>query len=567
MTRSAAGIRPDRVALFLWIVSACDGPAETRALAAPARDDTVAGAWFRDATARSGIDFVHVIGAERRWWFPEIMGSGLGWADVDADGDLDLYAVQSGDLAHPGDARGANRMFANRGDGTFVTLASGAEDRGYGMGCAFGDFDADGRVDLYVTNVGPNALYRNAGAGRFEDVTGSARTGDARWGTSCAFLDHDADGDLDLFVVNYVNWSPEREIRCSSASALRDYCSPKNYNAPAADVLYRNDGDGTFTDVSRASGILASFGNGLGISVADFDADGHLDVYVANDLMPNQLWLGRPGGRFEDEALLRGCAVDADGKSEAGMGCVAFDHGDDGDPDVFVTHLEGETNTLYENRAGEFADRMDALGLGSASLAFTGFGVGAHDFDHDGRLDVLVANGRVTRSRAAADPVSPAAFAEENQLFRGVADGRFEVLPTAVGVSSAVPGTSRGAAFGDVDGDGDVDVAYSDNGGALRLLENLAGARGHWIGLRVRARDGTDALGARVRIDFGGQTRWRTVQTAYGYCSSNEPRVHFGLGDHAGPVRVAVHWPDGSRQELGELGADTLHELRPLAGR
>jgi hypothetical protein len=521
-------------------------------------------AWFADATASSGVAFTHVAGAERRWWFPEIMGSGLGLADVDADGALDLYAVQSGDLAAPGSPAGENRLFRNRGDGRFedVTARSGAGDRGYGMGCAFGDADGDGRVDLYVTNLGPNALYRNLGSCRFEEATARAGTGDPRWGTSAAFFDPDADGDLDLFVVNYVNWARARELECTSPDGRRDYCSPKNYNAPAVDVLYQNDGDGTFRDVSAASGIARAFGNGLGLAVADFDLDGNLDVYVANDQMPNQLWLGRGDLTFADEALLRGCAVDANGRSEASMGAVAFDHGDDGDADVFLTHLDGETNTFYENRGGEFADRTDALALGNPSLASTGFGVGAHDFDQDGRLDLFVANGRVTR---ATGRDGPAAFAQPNQLYRGRADGRFEELPGALLGAPGPPGASRGAAFGDWDGDGDVDLALLDNGGALQLLVNRAGARGHWLGLSILERRGLPALGARVRLAWGAEVRWRTVQSAYGYLSSSEPRVHLGLGAHAGTVDARVTWVDGEERDFGALAVDRLHVLeRPL---
>lgn len=523
-------------------------------------------AWFEEVAARAGLDFTHVAGTKRRFWLPEIMGSGLGFADVDQDGNLDLYVVQGGDLVERGTEAGENRLFRNLGNRTFedATREAGVGDRGYGMGCAFGDADGDGRVDLYVTNLGPNALYRNGDRARFEDVTARWGVGDPRWGTSAAFLDYDADGDLDLFVVNYLNWSSEREIECKSPGDLRDYCSPKNFNAPASDVLYRNEDGLGFTDVSEASGLTRTFGNGLGLACADFDQDGHLDVYVANDLMPNQLWLGRGDGTFRDEALLRGCAVNADGQSEAGMGCLALDHDDDGDQDLFLTHLNGQTNTFYENEGELFVDHTDALGLGIASLPFTGFGVGAHDFDHDGRLDLFVANGRVTRDTG---PQNSPVFDQPNQLFRGVTGGRFEEVRPPGGTPVLLLGTSRGAAFGDYDNDGDVDIAYVDNGEPLRLLENCAGGGAQWIMLRLLEHDGVDALGARVRVTSAGHDQERTVQTAYSYCSSNDPRLHFGLGAAAEPVEAQVRWIDGQEERFSNLETERSHVLIRGRGR
>ncbi len=536
------------------IASACSGGDAARG-----PGGTAGPAWFEEVSARAGIDFRHVPARERRYQFPEIMGSGLGLADVDGDGFLDLYCVQSGDLAGPREDTPGNRLFRNRRDGTFedATARAGVGDRGYGMGCAFGDADGDGHVDLYVTNVGPNVLYHNLGDGTFEDATARAGVGDPRWGTSSAFVDHDADGDLDLFLLNYVNWSAEREIECGSAYARRDYCSPLNYNAPAAPVLYRNEGNLAFTDVSEAAGITRTFGNGLGLSCGDFDQDGRMDIYVANDLMPNQLWLGNEDGTFRDAAVLAGCAVDGDGKSEAGMGCVAFDHQQDGDLDLFMTHLGNETNTLYENQAGRFTDRTDPAGLGLPSFPFTGFGVGVADFDHDGLLDVYVANGRVTHSATAG----PATFDEEDQVYRGVDGSTFAELEPRGGVVPPLVGNSRGAAFGDYDNDGDVDVAVSDNGGRVSLLANVA-ARGHWIQLSVVTAAGSDALGAGVRVASAGRLFHRTVQAGYSYCSSNDPRVHVGLGASADPVEVTVRWTDGAEETFGPLPVDALYLLR-----
>ncbi len=548
-TRSPCRLRsgPLVAALVPWAGSGC-GPE-------PQADPI----WFEECARERGVEFVHVRG-EMRYLFPEIMGSGVALLDADDDGHLDLYLVQSGDLSGPSPA-GANRLYRNQGGGVFedVSAGSGAGDRGYGMGVACGDADQDGDTDLYVTNVGPNALLRNEGGMRFRDATASSGTGDPSWGTSAAFFDPDQDGDLDLYLVNYVNWAAHLEIECSTALG-RDYCSPNNYDSPAPDVLYENRGDGTFADVSRASGITSALGNGLGISIGDFDLDGWSDAYVANDQMPNQLWRNLGGLVFEDVALLAGCAVNGSGESEAGMGTVAADADQDGDLDVFITHLREEMNTLFVNEGGTFRDGTAAAGLGAPSLRYTGFGTGLHDFDHDGWLDVYVANGAVTRNRPAFDPADP--YAEPNLLFRGLGPGRFaEVVPQG-GTRTSVLGNSRGAAFGDLDDDGDVDVVVVENAGPVHVFENLRGARGHWIELRVRERSGADALGALVRLEQGTAVHWRPVHPAMSYGSSNDPRVHFGLGAATLDARVLVRFNDGAEEGFGPLAVDRIHELR-----
>jgi hypothetical protein len=523
--------------------------------------------WFREEARERGLDWVHVRGRTQRFWFPEIMGGGVGLLDQDGDGALDVYLVQSGDLAEPS-PDGANRLFRNLGGARFadVTATVGGGDPGYGMGCAVGDADQDGDPDVYVTNVGPNTLLLNDG-GTLGAAPLEAGVSDEGWGTSAAWVDIDADGDLDLYVVNYLRWSPEREIECHSPQGGRDYCSPTSYDAPARDVLYRNEGGGRFRDVSEAAGLGAAFGNGLGVASGDLDLDGWVDLYVANDMMPNQLWTNRGDGTFVDRALFSGCAVNRDGAAEAGMGAVALDVEDDGDLDLFVTHLRDETNTFYCNQGGRFSDQTSVLGLGGPSLPFTGFGVGFQDFDRDGTLDAYVANGAVTRGRRARDPSDP--YAEPNQLFRGVTDAagsvRFEELLPRGGTAEELLGSSRGAAFGDLDEDGDADVVVVDSGARVKLLLNQA-AGGHWIGLRVLERSGGDAEGARLTLECSGKRRYRWVTSGGSYCSASDARALCGLGADRAPTTVVVRWTDQSEERFGPLEPGRKHVLRRGTG-
>jgi len=518
--------------------------------------------WFREVAADAGINFEYVRATEIRFWFPEIMGGGGAMFDYDNDGDMDVYLVQGGELDKQRENPHSNRLFRNDGNGRFtdVTGAAGVGDRGYGMGCACADFDNDGNIDLYVTNVGPNVLYRNNGDGTFADVTSKARTGHPGWSTSAAFLDYDRDGHLDLFVTNYITWSPATELECVAGSGQRDYCKPNNYTAPAVDTLYHNNGDGTFSDVTEASGISRAFGNGLGVAIGDFNLDGRPDIYVANDGLPNQLWTQTENGRFVDEALLAGCALNMEGHAEAGMGVSAVDIEHDGDLDLFMTHLRDESNTFYINGGGMFDDFTPSTGLAAPSIGFTGFGMGFADFNNDALLDLYIANGRVGWAEMAPGADDP--YAESNQLFRGKGDGRFVELQPRGGTVRPLVSTSRAAVFGDYDNDGGVDVLVVNNKGRAHLLHNEAPDRRHHAMFRVLATDGGIALGAMVKVTAGGRSQWRHVQSAYSYCASNDPRVHVGLGDAERVDEVLVRWPDGSETKHGPFEADRLHVIR-----
>ena len=549
---------------LLFVLAACGKPAPEPGSAAPA---AAAAPWFEEVAGASGLAFRHQRCLTQRFWFPEIMGAGLCWLDYDGDGHSDLFVVQSGDLEPEGKPVEGCKLFRNLGNGRFedVTAGAGVAGHGYGMGCTAGDYDGDGLVDLYVSCYGPNILYHNEGGGKFRDVTVTAGVGDAGWGTSCGFADLDGDGDLDLFVVNYVRWRKETEVPCKSPYGERDYCAPNNYNAPSQCVLYVNDGNGRFHDGSAAAGLGAAFGNGLGLALADFDGDGRTDVYVSNDGMPNQLWINKGKGKFADEALLRGCAVNRNGASQASMGTVVADFDQDGDSDVFITNLRGESTTLYDNDGkGNLRDVSARTGMATASQPYTGFGDGAFDFDLDGVLDLFVVNGRVGFWKPYYSETD--LYAEPKQLFRGVDGKRFEEVPHG-GTASDLLGTSRGAAFADYDEDGDVDVAVVENNGPLRLLRNIAPRAGHWAQFDVRDRAGAPALQARVTLQSGARTLARDVRVCSSYASADEPVVHFGLGSIAALESVRVRWPDGTSESFGALAADERHVLRQGAGQ
>jgi hypothetical protein len=559
--------------------------------AAPPKDSTsppgadrlpaVSGDWFTDRAEASGLTFTHVNGMTGKFHYAEIIAPGAAMFDYDNDGDLDVYLVQGQSLDRPSspaaNARGG-RLFRNDltigQDGTRtlrftdVTDASGIHSRGYGMGVAAGDFNNDGCTDLYLTNLGPNQLFRNNCDGTFTDVSKQSRTDDPSWSVSASFLDYDRDGWLDLFVGNYLDWRAGSSMPCFSASGRPDYCSP-NVFQPQPSRLYHNNRDGSFTDVTEASGIAREFGPALGVSTADFNGDGWIDLYVANDGQPNQLWINQHDGTFRNTGLLSGTALSAHGKAKAGMGVDAGDFDNDGDEDLFVTNLTGEGNDLYVNDgSGLFEEQSARSGLGPASRAYTGFGTAWFDIDNDGWLDTLVVNGAVQTIEALRNVNDPFPLHQRKLLFRNLGNGRFEDATARGGAAFQLSEVSRGAAFGDIDNDGDVDVLVANNNGKPRLLINNVGSRNHWIGLRLVGRNGRDMLGARVGIVRGdGSTLWRRARTDGSYASASDPRVVVGLGQSAHVAGIRVRWPGGATEEWNADAVDRYVTLREGEGK
>jgi hypothetical protein len=518
------------------------------------------------------------------FYYPEIMPPGVALFDYDNDGDLDVFVVQGEMLGNkplsaakpppPGTLTG--RLFRNdlsiAADGTRqvhftdVTAASGIVTLGYSMGVATGDFNNDGCVDLYVTSLGRNQLFRNNCNGTFTDVSKASRTDDDGWSISAAFVDYDRDGWLDLFVGNYLNYSIEANVHCFSLSGSLDYCPPHVYR-PHPSHLYHNNRDGTFTDVTASAGMSHEFGPALGVSTADFNGDGWMDIYVANDGLPNQLWINQRDGTFKNTALLSGAALSPEGEAKSSMGIDAGDFDNDGDEDLFITELTGQGDDLYVNDGtGAFEDRSARAGIRLASLPFTGFGAGWFDFDNDGWLDLMTVNGAVTQNIEALARNEPFSLQQRKQVFRNLGNGLFTDVTKQAGAVFETAEVGRGLAFGDIDNDGDIDVLIGNDSGPLRLLVNNVGNRKHWVGLRLAgaAAGGKvrDMVGARVAVTRGdGLTVWRRARADGSYASASDPRVLVGLGDSTAPVTVRVIWPDGRREEVKGVAIDRYTTL------
>lgn len=544
---------------------------------------------FVDIAAEAGVPFQYFLGRAGGFHTTEVTASGVATLDYDNDGRFDLYFPQGGMLGSvtldqalfppaPGMEPLTDRLYRNvsepDADGRLVlrfrdvTAEAGLNELGYGMGVASGDIDNDGDVDLYVSNVGPNTLLRNRGDGTFEAVPNAGGAVADGWSVPPLFFDFDRDGFLDLFVGNYVEWNPDDPKRCFRVTGARDYCGPLAYKE-APDRLFRNRGDGTFEDVSVRAGLNTVFGSALGAVSFDANLDGWPDLYVSNDGRPNQLWINRQDGTFVDEAPQRGAAVNSVGYAEAGMGVESADLDGDGDFDIFLAHLLGETNTLYVNDGqGLFDDRSTASGLAVPSKWATAFGAVAIDFDNDGLLDLFTANGevRVIEEQARAGVEFP--LRQRNQLYRSEGGGRFvEVLPELAGPVFEREQVSRGAIAVDLDNDGDHELVVLNADGPAEVLVNQVGAASAWIGFRVVSKLGRDATGAVVTVGRGGAPALvRRVATDGSFASARDPRVLFGLGA-AAAESVEVLWPDGQRERWTGLDSGRYHQLQQGTGQ
>jgi hypothetical protein len=576
------------VAMLMLLFASCRERGErARAPAAGSPLDGVQ-EWFSDRAAETGLNFTHFNGMSGEFYYPEIMAPGVGVLDYDNDGDLDVYVAQ-GRMLGPGKTVAQallppagpmpleGRLYRNdldvRADGartlrfTDVTDASGIVARGYGMGVAVGDFNNDGCVDLYLTNLGPNQLLRNNCDGTFTDVSKQSGTDDPGWGVSASFLDYDRDGWLDLFVGNYVAYSIETNIRCFMLAGGPNYCPPQVYRAQPS-KLYHNNHDGTFSDVTAAAGLATEFGPTLGVSTADFNGDGWIDIYVANDGQPNQLWINQRDGTFKNAGLPSGTAFGGEGKAKSSMGVDAGDFDNDGDEDLLVTELTGQGSNLYVNDGSAvFEEQSAPAGIRFATLPFTGFGTGWLDFDNDGWLDVLIVNGAVTRDTQR--PKDLFSLQQRRQLLHNLGSGRFEDVTDRAGAIFRLAEVGRGAAFGDIDNDGDSDVVVANDSGPVRLLVNNVGNRNHWIGLRLVGTTALrDMLGARagvVRTD--GSTVWRRARSDGSYASANDPRVVIGLGRSTMASRIIkVVWPSGRVEEFAGVAVDRYTTLKEGGG-
>jgi enediyne biosynthesis protein E4 len=536
-------------------------PAEERTTATQIR--------FVDAARAAGITFRHDNAASPEKYLIETMGAGTAWIDYDQDGYLDLYLANSAatKVYTPSHAL-RSALYHNNGDGTFsdVTEKAGVGAEGlFGMGVAAGDYDNDGYPDLYVIGYGRSILYHNNHDGTFTDVTAKAGVANAgKWGSSAAWFDYDRDGWLDLVVVNYLDWSPENNIACGDEHH-RAYCHPNKYHGQAP-TLYRNNRDGTFTDASGPSKLAAKPGNGLGVVCFDFNGDGWTDVFIANDSMPNFLYVNRGNGTFDEVGLEAGVAFGENGQAEAGMGVDAADYNGDGRLDLFVTHLDLEFNRLYKNNGdGTFEDATFSAKLGYHAFHMSGFGTRFLDYDNDGWRDLFIANGHVLDNIPLFH--TDTAYAEKKLMFRNVR-GRFEPAGEQLGPDFAVPRVSRAAAFADFDNDGDVDILVSNNGQEPQLFRNDGGNQKHWLEVRlIGTRSNRDGIGARIKIMAGGVTQVDEAKGGMSYQSAHDPRLHFGLGDQTRAEKIEVRWPSGIVDKVAGVPANRLVTIREGSGQ
>jgi len=513
---------------------------------AAAQPAPAATARFTDVTREWGIAFKHVSGAFGKKYLPETMGSGVAVLDYDGDGRQDLFFVNGTRFPGSSVAPAYSALYRNEGPGQFkdVTASVGLKVEAYGLGVAAADYDNDGDLDLYLTALGPNHLFRND-AGHFKDVTAEAGVGDPGFSASAAFLDYDKDGRLDLFVTNYVEWTQATDLRCTLNGRDKSYCTPESYKGQSV-RLYRNLGTGKFEDATKRAGLLDANSKALGVAVFDFDQDGASDLFVANDTQPNKLYRNKGDGTFEELGVAAGVAFSETGVARAGMGVDAGDYDGSGRPGLVIGNFSNETMSLYHNEGhGLFLDDSPASGIGKESLLTLTFGAFFFDFDLDGRLDIFASNGHVADEIQSVQP--RVAYAQPPHLFRNLGNRRFRGVGKEAGPALQQAVVGRGAAYGDLDGDGDLDVVLAVNGGPARVLRNDTPMAGTYVRLRtVGERSNRDGLGARATLSLSsGRKASADVKTGSSYCSQSELPLTFGLAPGERAQKLEVRWPSG----------------------
>ena len=525
---------------------------------------------FADVTQAFGIDFKHENSATSNKYLIETMGGGVALLDYDNDGRLDIFftngakiddPMPSGKMPDKSDRKFWNRLYHQNADGTFTDVTekaglTGAQQNYYAMGVAVGDYDNDGFEDIYVTGYGGNTLYHNNGNGTFTDVTKTAGVGAGGWSASAGFFDYDNDGKLDIFVTRYLDWSFKTNRYCGEQKpGYRAYCHPDNYDG-VTNILYHNNGDGTFTDVSQKAGIANPSGKGLGVTFADYDGDGFPDIFVANDSVQCFLYHNNGNGTFSEVGLLAGVGYNEDGKAFAGMGADFSDFDNDGRPDVVVTDLSNERYMLFRNNGdGTFRDVTNASGVGAATLAFSGWSTHLFDFDNDGWKDIFVAQGHVMDTIQLTSPNLK--YMQPPLLLRNEG-GHFKRV--ILGPAFQTEWAGRGAAFGDIDNDGDIDVVMSNVGQKATVLRNDGGNRNNWLGITtIGKKSNRDGIGSRVKVvSVSGLTQYFTVNTAVGYQSASDRRLIVGLGADSTAKLVEIRWPSGIVQRLENVKAGQM---------
>ncbi len=525
---------------------------------------------FTDVTRAAGIDFLHQSSATSNKYLIETIGGGVALVDYDNDGRLDIFFTNGAKIDDPmpegrqpdkSESKYWNRMYRQQPDGTFVDTTekaglTGMPQNRYGMGVAVGDFDNDGFEDLYVTGYGGNTLYHNNGNGTFTDVTARTGVGAGGWSASAGFLDYDNDGRLDLFVTRYIDWTFSTNRYCGEKKpGYRAYCHPDNYSG-VTDILYHNNGDGTFSDVSQKAGVADPHGKGLGVAFADYDRDGFMDIYVANDSVQSFLFHNNGNGTFTEQGLLAGVGFNEDGKTFAGMGVDFADYDNDGRPDVVVTDLSNERYKLFhQNTDGSFRDMTNESGVGGLTLPFSGWSTRFVDYDNDGWKDIFVAQGHVMDTIEKTSP--NLSYLEPPLLMRNEA-GRFTRVEPGEVFRQVWAG--RGAAIGDLDNDGDADIVLSNAGQHAVVMRNDGGNRRHWLAIQtIGTKSNRDGIGCLVKVvSASGVTQWFTVNTAVGYQSASDKRLLVGLGADATAGLVEIRWPSGVVQTFEHVAADRV---------